>query len=115
ISGPLARKQSTDSHKAVSKNKDTSPRRTASPEWQPAEYSPSPGEPLPQLSHATHTTSGPLGNTTQAGTQRAPRRNYQALVAALQTVGHSLTSFIAAAVVSLNGQPIAQVAVDDLD
>lgn len=46
---------------------------------------------------------------------QAHKRNYPALVAALQTVGYSLPGFIATAVVSLDGQPIAQVAVDDLD
>ena len=124
ISGPLARKQSTDSHKSATKNKDTGPRRIPSPEWQPPEYSPiSPtySEPLPELSPATPTTSGPLTNsdpltnTAKAGAQRTPRRNYQALVAALQTVGYSTKGFIAVAIVSLDGQPIAQVAIDDLD
>jgi predicted regulator of Ras-like GTPase activity (Roadblock/LC7/MglB family) len=33
----------------------------------------------------------------------------------LQTIGYSITGFIAAAVVNLDGQPIAQVAIDDLD
>lgn len=47
--------------------------------------------------------------------QRSPKRNYPALVAALQTLGYSINGFIAAAVVSMNGQPIAQVAVDELD
>jgi len=48
--------------------------------------------------------------------QQSPaRRNYPALVSALQTLGYSITGFIAAAVVSLDGQAIAQVAVDDLD
>lgn len=47
--------------------------------------------------------------------QRRPRRNYPALVAALQTLGYSITGFIAAAVVAMDGQPVAQVAIDDLD
>src|SRR5579885_463925 len=41
--------------------------------------------------------------------------NYPALVSALQTLGYSIPGFVAAAVVGLDGQPIAQVAVDDLD
>ncbi|HET9918787.1 MAG TPA: response regulator [Ktedonobacteraceae bacterium] len=45
----------------------------------------------------------------------SPRRNYQALVSALQTLGYSIPGFVAAAVVGLDGQPVAQVAVDDLD
>ncbi len=51
------------------------------------------------------------------GNQRAVKRayNYPALVAALQTLGYAVNGFIAAAVVTLDGQPIAQVAVDDLD
>jgi predicted regulator of Ras-like GTPase activity (Roadblock/LC7/MglB family) len=45
----------------------------------------------------------------------AVKRNYSALVAALETLGYSVPGFIASAVVSLNGQPIAQVAIDDID
>ena len=41
--------------------------------------------------------------------------NYPALVSALQTLGYSIPGFIAAAVVSMDGQPIAQVAVEDVD
>jgi len=36
-------------------------------------------------------------------------------VAALQTLGYSVTGFVAAAVVNMEGQPIAQVAVEELD
>jgi len=43
------------------------------------------------------------------------KRNIPGLVTALQTLGYSIPGFIAAAVVSLDGHPIAQVAVDDLD
>ena len=46
---------------------------------------------------------------------RESKRNYPALVSALQTLGYSLPGFIASAVVSIDGQPIAQVAVEDLD
>jgi len=45
----------------------------------------------------------------------ALKRNYPALIAALQTLGYSIPGFVATAVVSMDGQPIAQVAVDDLD
>lgn len=41
--------------------------------------------------------------------------NYQALVSALQTLGYSIPGFVAAAVVSLDGQPIAHIAVEALD
>jgi predicted regulator of Ras-like GTPase activity (Roadblock/LC7/MglB family) len=61
----------------------------------------------------------PGNATSQTAKLRAQRaaikRNYPALVAALQTIGYSITGFIAAAVVNLDGQPIAQVAIDDLD
>jgi predicted regulator of Ras-like GTPase activity (Roadblock/LC7/MglB family) len=43
------------------------------------------------------------------------RRNYLALVSALQTVGYTLPGFIAAALVSMDGKPIAEVTVDGLD
>ena len=43
------------------------------------------------------------------------KRNYPALAAALQTIGYSVGGFIASAVVSLDGTPIAQVAVDEID
>lgn len=46
---------------------------------------------------------------------KTPKRNYGALAAALQTLGYSVPGFVASAIVSLDGQPIAQVAVDDLD
>jgi DNA-binding response OmpR family regulator/predicted regulator of Ras-like GTPase activity (Roadblock/LC7/MglB family) len=62
--------------------------------------------------------SGPLQVPTTTGNlQRVGRHqyNYSALVSALQTLGYSVAGFVAAAVVSLDGQPIAQVAVEDLD
>ncbi len=53
---------------------------------------------------------------TRTGQPEKPvRRNYPALAAALQTLGYSVPGFIASAVISLDGTPIAQVAVDDLD
>ena len=47
--------------------------------------------------------------------RQVKRKNYAALVSALQTLGYSLPGFIAAAVVDVDGQLIAQVAVDDTD
>ena len=41
--------------------------------------------------------------------------NYTALASALQTLGYSVPGFIAAGVLSTRGEPIAQVAVDNLD
>ncbi len=55
----------------------------------------------------------------EAGSKSAPlpasKRNYPALAAALQTVGYSVTGFVASAVVGLDGTPIAQVSVDETD
>lgn len=60
--------------------------------------------------------SNPLLSTSSLKAQRlTAKRNYAALVSALQTLGYSIVGFIAAAVVSLDGYPVAQVAVDDLD
>jgi predicted regulator of Ras-like GTPase activity (Roadblock/LC7/MglB family) len=47
--------------------------------------------------------------------QSTTRRNYSALVSALQTLGYTLPGFIASAVVGMDGQPIAQVAVEEQD
>jgi CheY-like chemotaxis protein len=47
--------------------------------------------------------------------QSATKRNYSALVSALQTLGYTLPGFIASAVVGMDGQPIAQVAMEDQD
>jgi predicted regulator of Ras-like GTPase activity (Roadblock/LC7/MglB family) len=54
-------------------------------------------------------------STTAASQVVRGNYNYSALVSALQTLGYSLPGFIAAAVVSIDGQPIAQVSVDDLN
>ncbi len=65
ISGSLARKQSTGSHKSPTRNKDASTDPATSPEWQPPEYSPvfpTHSGPLPESSPAIRTTSGPLTN-----------------------------------------------------
>lgn len=113
---------------------DVAPRKTSSPEWQPPEDGSQPQSPRPTsgplqsliLARQTGDTpasnnrqeSGPLSNPTPGGTpipHRPARRDYRALVAALQTLGYSVPGFIATAVVMLDGQPIAQVAVDDLD
>lgn len=52
----------------------------------------------------------PMGDKT--GTSKP---NYPALAAALQTLGYSVPGFVASAVVGIDGTPIAQVAVDELD
>ena len=142
ITEPFA-KDATSARSAVSTTDKM--RRTASPEWQspePAQPSKTPEaagsiQPTqPMSSVAPRSQSGPLQNSLPVGkksgdlahdeksgsgehatrhVQRPAKRNYQALVAALQTLGYSIHGFIAAAVVSMDGQPIAQVAIDDLD
>jgi predicted regulator of Ras-like GTPase activity (Roadblock/LC7/MglB family) len=86
--------------------------------------------PFPEIRAAgssTGTGAGPGKQTREPVTPReAPgssvasgksslKRNYPALAAALQTLGYSVPGFVASAVVSLDGTPIAQVAVDELD
>lgn len=63
--------------------------------------------------------SGPLPASAASGKSgplpRTSRRNISAIVAALQTLGYAIPGFVATAVLSMDGQPIAQVSVDDLD
>ncbi len=113
---------------------DTNGQKAASPEWQPHN---SEGQrrsgPLQSLTPSRRTSNThPLqlhndanreGKTSSSDAQVISRRsesakrnyNYAALVSALQTLGYSINGFVAAAVVSMDGHPIAQVAVDDLD
>jgi len=100
---------------------DTRERPAASPEWQPGEPGVLGSEPSQPI---TASRSGDLPDAlaqeqlNASGAlpaQRPVKRNYAALVAALQTLGYSITGFMAVAVVGLDGQPIAQVAIDDLD
>jgi DNA-binding response OmpR family regulator/predicted regulator of Ras-like GTPase activity (Roadblock/LC7/MglB family) len=65
-------------------------------------------------------SSSPDNNPTQSSAssqaqRQVTRKNYAALVSALQTLGYSLPGFMAAAVVDVEGQLIAQVAIDDTD
>jgi CheY-like chemotaxis protein/predicted regulator of Ras-like GTPase activity (Roadblock/LC7/MglB family) len=116
------RKQPSGAQRPVST--DTGARRTASPEWQPPESM----SPTPTRANGHSQTFSPLSasgplvpangqNSSLTGTARALKSNYNysALVTALQTLGYSIAGFIAAAVVGMDGQPVAQVAVDDLD
>ncbi len=132
-----ARKQVTGSHKKQSTggqkpisgvqkplSSDAGLRRAASAEWQPPE----------QMSPSLSSSNGdsqkivPLGasgaldladatgiSSTETPSALKHNYNYSALVSALQTLGYSIPGFVAAAVVSMDGQAIAQVAVDDLD
>ncbi len=113
----------------ASGNAVAAPKQPASPEWQPVEAATrlrSLSEPLQSLTQTRDTRSGPISPPGQqkhtpgttpgsAETRRVSRRNYPALVSALQTLGYSIVGFVAAAVVYLDGQPIAQVALDDRD
>jgi len=113
---------------------DTNGQKAASPEWQsPTSDGQPQSGPLQSLTLSRRTSdTHPLqqpnganqgGKTSSSHLQAIPRRNgsakrnynYDALVSALQTLGYSINGFIAAAVVSMDGRPIAQVTVDDLD
>ncbi len=54
-------------------------------------------------------------STTDIHSRGNQKRNYAALTTALQSMGFSIPGFIATALVSIDGQSIAQVAVDDQD
>ncbi len=108
---------------------DTGVLHPASPDWQEnsgpirmttgLQNVPPNGLPKPRGgSNPSSMESGPLqAPTTTGGLQRVMRYqyNYSALVSALQTLGYSVAGFVAAAVVNVDGQPIAQVAVEELD
>jgi len=109
---------------------DTASRKTASPEWQPSD-----GEgqlqsgplqdldasntTLPmsrrQITNGMHRTSSSNLQAMPLGDNAKRNHNSTALVSALRTLGYSINGFVAAAVASIDGQPIAQIAVDDLD
>ncbi|WP_376794322.1 response regulator [Thermogemmatispora sp.] len=59
--------------------------------------------------------TGPLSGARSGPLPRVSRRNISAIVAALQTLGYAIPGFVATAVLSMEGLPIAQVSVDDLD
>ncbi len=120
-----------------------SPLKSTPAEWQPATPLPRTTDPLPRrrIHSSPKTTPRPVeagarlepGDvtpnqlltspewrpettaTSSAMLRKGEQRNYSTLVAALQTLGYSITGFIAAAVADLYGQPIAQVALNDLD
>ena len=109
------------SKNAARDTKDLRERPAASPEWQPGEPVTGNNDPLQSLTASgVRAVSDSLELEQSIGSgplkvQRAMKRNYTSLVAALQTLGYSIPGFVAAAVVNLDGQPIAQVAIDDLD
>jgi predicted regulator of Ras-like GTPase activity (Roadblock/LC7/MglB family) len=116
--------------------------RRSSPEWQP-DLSPAQKEEESQFSLPFYESQGqnqdyrdiisqgasgqlgrltkdsddedPLLSTSSTRVQQAAQRNYPALVNALQTLGYAVPGFIAAALVTVEGHPVAQVVVDDSD
>lgn len=69
-------------------------------------------QPVAKVARETAAESKPLATTAPG---QSVKRNYPALAAALQTLGYSVPGFVASAVVSFDGTPIAQVAVDEQD
>ena len=127
-------KEMSGPQKTLKADTNTNGQKAASPEWQPPK-----GEaqlqsgPLQSLTPSRrlsdthplqqHNSASRESRTSSTDLHAIPRRgggakrnyNYPALVSALQTLGYSINGFVAAAVVSIDGHPIAQVAVDDLD
>ena len=114
----LPRKQPTGSQKSL-------PKTTIG--WQPSEEetplngyqhnlsrSRKTSDALP-IEEVLQSDSSTLTNMEKLTSQRSAKRNYPSLVAALQTLGYSITGFIATAIVGLDGQPIAQATIDDVD
>lgn len=128
VTGNQQRKQATGAEKQLSSSQphlklDTAVRKAASSaEWQmpepvrPGYVQPEGSIQMPVLTGATGTGT-PLAIAKEETPSQAIKRNYNysALVSALQTLGYSLQGFIAAALVSMDGQPIAQVSIDDLN
>lgn len=73
--------------------------------------------PAPAPKAASSTWETPIsGGVAASGVSNGPgKRNYPALAAALQTLGYSVPGFVAAAVIGLDGLPIAQVTMDETD
>ncbi|MBV9710813.1 MAG: response regulator [Ktedonobacteraceae bacterium] len=129
--GNHQRRQATGTQNQMSSQQnrlasDTGGRRVNSAEWQmpelaAARYMPLEGDvEMPALGGTDKRAALSEANEengTKTATSQAARRNYNysALVSALQTLGYSIPGFIAAAVVTMDGEPIAQVAVDDLN
>lgn len=126
-----ARKWATEAQLTPAVNRESRPADT--PEWQPPEFDdqrwPQSGS-LKSLTQPRKIDDASLSSKDkerrptnkltameQVGVspQRTSKRNYATLVSALQTLGYSVPGFIATAVITLDGHPIAQVTIDDLD
>ena len=120
------------SNNGVSSSTDSGVHRLSSSDWQSLKQASRPSNqakltkdlaesPLPQQANGVPAhllrENSPLLDDDATGPQKSIRKNYNysALVSALQTLGYSIIGFVAAAIVSIDGRPIAQVAVDDLD
>ena len=103
-------------------------RHPSSPEWQPSEptsQQQSPSGSFKSLASSRKTGKLPISDERQEDSKlasfgsdnpkRALKRNYATLISGLQTLGYSIPGFVATAVVTLDGHPIAQVAVDEID
>ena len=125
--GNHQRKQATGTQKQISRPQnqlitDTGARRVSPAEWQMPEPS-ALSFPLPEDAVQDAAQVGTNGSVDFSSTKEASgalqsirhNYNYSALVSALQSLGYSIPGFIAAAVVNIDGQSIAQVAVDELD
>ncbi len=126
-----AHKWATEAQPMPAVNRE--PRPADSPEWQPPEFGdqrwPQSGslKSLTQSRKIDDVSLSPkkkegrptnkLTAVEQVGVspQRTSKRNYSTLVSALQTLGYSVPGFVATAVITLDGHPIAQVTIDDLD
>jgi DNA-binding response OmpR family regulator/predicted regulator of Ras-like GTPase activity (Roadblock/LC7/MglB family) len=125
--GTHQRKQATGTQKQISQSQnrlitDTGARRASPAEWQMPEPSALTFAPIEDAAQNA-VLIGTNGSADFSSTKEASGAlqsikhdyNYSALVSALQSLGYSIPGFIAAAVVNIEGQSIAQVAVDELD
>lgn len=111
---PVLPQQSGDTlHSLSALKKSSAP--LPPPEVKPAA---SPGAAVPIKATPVKPPQEPGGRSSTSSmpaVEKPTKRNYPALAAALQTLGYSVPGFVASAVVGLDGTPIAQVAVDELD
>ncbi len=125
--GTHQRKQGTGTQKQISRPHnqlitDTGARRVSPAEWQmpePSALTFLPAEDVAENAVLVGTNGSAVISATKeaSGALQSVKHNYNysALVSALQSLGYSIPGFIAAAVVNIDGQSIAQVAVDELD
>ncbi|MBA2392063.1 MAG: response regulator [Ktedonobacteraceae bacterium] len=121
--GNQQKKQPTGTQKQISQSQnrlitDTGARRASPAEWQMPVEPTALTFPLVDDAVQNGVLVGDLSAKKEAsGALQSvkPDYNYSALVSALQSLGYSIPGFIAAAIVNIDGQSIAQVAIDELD